>query len=275
MTFTSSAPRIFYKLDGFGGPKILFITGFGFPHSACNSQVEGLRATHQLLTFDAPGVGQSENTPFFRRIQMGHHVTEIIRLLDDVRWQGVHVVGVSMGGMIAQELVISNATRFRSLTLIASSAGGPFHWIPPRKGIEQIIKSELARNEDRRIEALNTLLYTEDFLANVPEAEMKKRIEYTVLTRPPTSVLLSQFLSIVFHDTRKSLRNLRKPTLIVAPQVDNMVASKRSDVIKKLVPHAELLILENAGHGCVFQERERINEKLAAFTLRADKLYKD
>ena len=127
MPFTPTAPRIAYTIHGTSGPPVLLVMGLGMRGVVWRPQVEVLERDHRLLTFDNRGIGESDDAPGPWRIP--DMAEDALRVLDAARFSSAHVVGVSMGGMIAQELALRAPRRVRSLTLIVTpppGAGGPW-----------------------------------------------------------------------------------------------------------------------------------------------------
>ena len=120
---TTAAPRIRYWSAGDTGEKVLFVMGFGMRGDIWQSQILDLKTDHQVAWFDNRGIGESETTrqPFWT---MKSFANDAIAVLNALEWSSCHLVGVSLGGMIAQEIALADQRRFKSLTLIATHDGG-------------------------------------------------------------------------------------------------------------------------------------------------------
>src|SRR5690606_24348175 len=100
---TETSPRLAYVVRGTSGPDVLLIMGFGMGKELWEPQLAGLERTHRLVAFDNRGVGASERGDR-RAFSMALLADDACRVLDAVGLERAHVVGVSMGGMIAQEM---------------------------------------------------------------------------------------------------------------------------------------------------------------------------
>ena len=111
---------------------------------------------------------------------------------------GINLVGLSMGGMIAQELYIIEPTKFRTVTLVSTtSGGGTWHNLPPWSGIWGLVKMSIARSPESKTRSLLPLLLSPTFLAH-------------------NKVVRLLFSSLLFRNKR--LRNLHSEKLIAVVQ---------------------------------------------------------
>lgn len=235
------------------------IMGFGMRGDLWKPQIEGL-AGHQVAWFDNRGIGESETGPK-RFWTMDDMARDALRVMDALGWEDAHLVGVSMGGMIAQECALLAESRFRSLTLIATHEGGRFGWMPSRKGLRAWLEVNLAP-EAERFAALERLLYPEAWLRNADREKLRERMSAQIGRRARRSTLLAQLHAVLRHDTGERLRALQLPTLIIKPCLDVLVPPERSDRLRRRIAHAKLLEIPDAGHGAVFQSKDAINAAL-------------
>ncbi len=260
MATTRESPKLSYTQVGDKGPKVLLIMGFGMRGDAWKPQVDGLGQACQLLFFDNRGVGKSDALE--QSISMLGIAKDAARVLDAVGWDSkVHLVGVSMGGMVAQELALHQPERFQSLTLIATHAGGKANWLPRPKGIFRFLVTQFS-SKKKRPKALAKLLYTKKFLASCDQLDLQKRMRLQIGDPAPKATLKRQLSAIVNHDTRDRLPNLRLPTLIVKPEKDILVNPKHSDHLQARIEHADTLKIPDAGHGITYQSADLLNQKL-------------
>ena len=260
MKLTDGTPRIAWDQAGTSGPPVLLLMGFGMRGLVWQPQIRDLERDHRLVYFDNRGLGESDPspTPVARMCDLAD---DAIRVLDAAGHATAHVVGVSMGGMAAQELTLRYPQRVRTLALIATHAGGPRAVMPTLKGLRLFIRANTSPKRDR-LQALQELLYPPEFLATVDPAKLGERIRAQVGQPAPPEALLVQFSAVTRHDTRRCLRRIQVPTLVVKPHHDILIRPRNSDYLAREIPGAELLHLRDGGHGAIFQCADEINAAL-------------
>jgi pimeloyl-ACP methyl ester carboxylesterase len=269
MTFsTPGEPRIAWSLHGRAGPRVLLIMGMGMRGSVWRPQVERLERDHRLITYDNRGVGGSEDGPGMWT--MRDMAGDALRVMDAAGWKRAHVVGVSMGGMVAQELALAAPERLRSLTLISTHAGGPSARIPPWRGVRGFLEVNLLPPE-QRFHALAYLLYPADFLRVADREAMVGRMREQLGSRPASSVRLKQLAAVMRHDTRARLPRLRAPTLVVRSERDALVDPREQARLASRIEHAEVLSFEQGGHGVIFQCAGPLAARLRAWFARHER----
>ena len=160
------------------------------------------------------------------------------------------VFGISMGGMIAQELVLRHPERVRRLVLGATFASFVRGHRAPFSNVAKLFLGNLVA---RREETLARLLTSPEWHAAHPgrAAQWLRDAEHTALR-----FAVAQSLAILRHHTLTRLSRIRVPTLILTGDADKVVPFKNSEVLARAIPGAKLTVLRGAGH--VFPlERER------------------
>lgn len=252
---------IAYHRSGEGEP-VLLVMGLGMPGDTWEWQVEGLAQQHAVACFDHLGVGASKPLERRRR-NMGQLAADAFAVMDACGWERAHVVGVSMGGMIAQHMALNSPERVRSLALLATSAGGRLAPLPKWQGVQRFLKVSSAKTPEARAEALLKLLFPASFLRESPAETLSTlRASYSRVTVPRT--MRAHFLAVVSHNTAPVLSSLRCPTLILQPALDILINPRESKRLARLIPHATLLRYEDSGHGVVRQCPNRVNKDLLA-----------
>lgn len=264
---TRSQPRIGYKVYGDESPPVLFIMGFGMPGFVWKPQVEGLKSSYSCCHYDHLGVGESDPGPQFP--SMRSMAKDALRVMNDLGWERAHIVGVSMGGMIAQELALRHEDRCRSLTLIATHAGGLFAALPTLEGLRCFLRSVSSRGEDR-VKALERLLYPAAFIDALDPEERRKGTASRLKKPPSLGTVRRHLMAVNRHRTESRLGRLSLPTLLVRPGMDILVRPTQIDRLAKRIPNADVVRFDDAGHGVTFQKAAELNAALRRHFERAD-----
>ncbi len=257
---TQSEPRIRFWTAGKRGPRVLLIMGFGMRGDLWKPQIDDLAADHQLAWFDHRGVGESERGRD-RVWRMEDMADDALRVLDELAWDRAHLVGVSMGGMVAQELILAAPERVQTLSLLATNPGGPLrHKLPTATGLRAFATALFGRRG--RAEAMRTLLYPDDFVARVDPDTFQVRISQQFGRPAPMATTLAQLYAILRYDVRQRLDEVTHPTLVIKAGRDILVQPQASERLQRLIPGARLIEVSEAGHGLIFQCAAAVNRAL-------------
>ena len=259
--------KIYYEATGSGTP-VLLIMGFGMSCNAWEPQVRELEKHHRVLRLDNRGVARSG------RVTTPYTLTDLARdavgVLDVEGIETAHVVGVSMGGMVAQELALQFPARVRSLTLIATNPGGRGHRIPRAKALALFLRANTSTGTTR-IKALARLLYPKKARAHFENHPEQMAITQELRDPIPRKTLVFQLAALVIHDTRRRLKQLEGvPTLIARPREDILVRPSGSDLLHQEIPDSRMISFAGAGHGLTEQCALELNSHLLAHFATAD-----
>lgn len=266
-TSTRSLPRLAYQTFGEQGPPLLFVMGFGMPGAVWGPQVDELQADHRCCHYDHLGVGDSDRGPFLRT--MPAMTEDAVRILDDLGWDRAHVVGVSMGGMIAQELALRFADRCGSLTLIATHDGAPIASLPTPKGLRYFLQG-LFGGRRARMRSLPHLLYPDEFLDEIGPEALRAHLSVRLGRPPVLRTVLGQLYAVWRHSTGSRLPQITSPTLLVRPGKDILIRPTQTDRLAAHIPNATVLRFDDAGHGVTFQKAKELNAALRAHVASAE-----
>ena len=258
VSFTDSFPRLAYQSFGTGGPPLLFIMGFGMPGAVWGPQVDELQRDHRCCHYDHLGVGDSDRGPFLRTVP--GMAEDALRIMDDLGWDRAHVVGVSMGGMIAQELALRSQDRVRSLTLVATHGGAPVASMPTAKGLWLFVKGLFGGRKVRR-KSLPRLLYPDAFIESMG-SDLTEHLDVRLGRPPKLRTVLGQLHGVMRHSTESRLSQIQTPTLLVRPGLDILIRPTQTDRLAARIPNSRVLHFEDAGHGVTFQKAAELNAAL-------------
>ncbi|MDY0003650.1 MAG: alpha/beta fold hydrolase [Polyangia bacterium] len=255
--------RLAYGAAGDSGSPVLLLMGFAMPGRAWRHQAPVLARHHRVAFLDNRGSGNTEAPP--GAYSMGLLAADAIALMDHLGWEDAHVVGVSMGGMVAQHLALGHRRRLRSLTLIVTHPGGPRHLAASMWGLSGFLRVNLARTEEARLEALERLLFPASFLASCDRALVRENLRRDLDVMSTSRKRLSQLAAVLRHDVRARLGELAGlPTLVVKAEKDILVHPSSSDYLHGAIPGSRLLPIPGAGHGVIRQCHAELNQALLA-----------
>lgn len=254
-------PKIIWSQHGDAGPPVLLIMGLTMPGRVWRPQLKTLPNQHQVITYDHRGLGDSAGTDDW--FSIADMARDALRVLDEAEWPTAHVVGVSMGGMIAQELAIAASDRLRSLTLIATHGGGPITWLPRYQGLRGLLAAA-SGDRERRTKGLERMLYPPDWVATQDRADFLSSLEDRLAYRAPRATALRQIRAVSRHRTIERLKSVGTRTLVVQPGKDALIDPRNSETLAKVLPNSELVRFPDAGHGIIHQEADALNARLLA-----------
>jgi 3-oxoadipate enol-lactonase len=246
--------RLYYERAG-RGHRLLFISGTGGDLRVKPNVFESpVGAAFDLLAYDQRGLGQSDKPvgPY----SMHDYANDAAALLDALDWPDARVVGVSFGGMVAQEFALRHPDRISKLVLACTSAGGAGGASFPLHDIAHLPFDERFR---RQI-AVSDLRQTPDWQREHPDAVAKMfefsrnaaRIGEDDPQKAAGAAL--QLDARRRHDTWDRLARLEMPVLLAAGRYDGIAPLANMDGMAKLIPNAELRVYDG-GHLFFIQDR--------------------
>lgn len=252
--------RFWYNVSGDKGTPVILIMGFATRGNAWDIQIKGLEHEHQVMWYDHRGIGESElPKPVFGMKDMAR---DVVGLMDDKQWGAAHIVGISMGGMVAQEMALQYGHRVRSLSLLATTAGGKRGNIAVVPGVPKLASCFLGSAQSR-IRAFKRTLFPDSFIATKDDQWFRSLLRRDFNGHPSMVDLVAQGNACRAHDTADRLHRLRGlPTLVVCPEQDVIIHPSESRRLARLIPGAHLLKFSDAGHGVNWQHADALNAAL-------------
>ncbi len=241
-----------------GSERVLLLNGLGGPKEGWRFQVPALAERFQVLTIDNRGVGESDKPDHTYTIQM--FARDAANVMSALGWDRAHVVGQSMGGMIAQEFALAFPYMTKSVTILCSTAGGSSTH-PPRPEVLELWASrgEMPAEEFERRSA--ELGYSEAFRRENPDL-LDELIAESLAMRPEEFVFRRHLEAALRHDATTRLRYLEAPTLVVHGTDDALLPHPNGEKLAKLVRGAELRLLEGVGHAIGVERKDELNSML-------------
>ena len=250
-----------YELTG-NGPPVLLIQGCGVCGSGWEYQVAELSRSFQCLTFDNRGIGKS--TADSSRLTIEQMARDAQSLMDAVGWESAHVVGHSMGGLIAEQLALDAPARVRTLSLLCTFARG-FESVKATPRVVWLgIRTRVGTRAMRR-RALLLMQFSTSYLRshNIDQlADDAKRIIGRDLA-DTLPIMIKQLRAMLRHDPRARLHELsRIPTLVVTAAHDPVAQPSYGRGLSVHIPGSRYIEIPDAAHAVILQLPERVNQLL-------------
>jgi 3-oxoadipate enol-lactonase len=248
-----------YRVEGEGDETIVLVNGLADDLETWVLQIDDLvGAGYRVLRFDNRGVGESEKPP-------GPYDTALLAadtkaLVDELEITDFHLVGVSMGGMIAQEYALAHGGDLRSLTLACTyAAPGPFCsrmfslWadMAPVMGVPAVMRD------------VALWAFTLEFFEQREEELREFEQEMAELSQP-TDAYLAQLASIQSHDATSRLGQIAVPTLVLAGETDILIPVELSRRLHEGIPGSAWATTPG-GHACLWEHPEPFNQAILRF----------
>jgi pimeloyl-ACP methyl ester carboxylesterase len=255
---------LYYEVAGQGVP-LLLIQGVGVVGEGWRLQVDALKQRFQTLIFDNRGIGKSN--PCTGPISIEAMAEDARALMDAAGWKSAHVVGHSMGGVIAQQLALGCPQRVRSLSLLCTFARGKdaarltpwVLWITLRT---RIGTRRMRRRAFLQMICPPAALQTDD--TDALAARFGALIGRDLADQPP--ILMKQLMAMGRHDSYSRLGELRDiPTLVISAEHDRIALSRYGQMLASAIPGARFELLRDASHGVPIHSPGRINDLLLRF----------
>ena len=247
--------NIAWESSGEGAP-LLLIQGLGYGRWGWSPIVSGLAARHRAVSFDNRGIGGSDKPPGpYTAAQMAG---DALQVLDEAGIGRAHVIGASLGGMIAQELAVAAPERVGRLVLCCTTPGGP--------------------NAVPMPEATIRLFAEAPSLA--PEVALRRFIENALGDDPPAGLLDELFALRVANPPDQDgwqaqaaagmgfqgvEAEIAAPTLILAGTADNVVDYRNAELLAARIPGARVELFEGCGHLFFWERPDECVEILDGF----------
>jgi len=255
--------RMKYEDRGDGFP-LLLINGLGGDHTEWLLQLPEFSRHFRVIVFDNRGSGDSGSPPGpYSTAQMADDAAALLSVLGISR---THVLGFSMGGMIAQEVALLHPDRVERLVLACTSPGGEgsdrpaFETVAPIAGFP-------GGDPEGEFRRLIPYLYSDRYIREHPgeiDAAVRRRLAR------PVSIPghASQVAAAMGHTAWDRLAGIRAPTLVIAGTGDRLVPPVNSRRIAERIPGAKLVFLDGAPHRLFAENADTFNREVLAF-LRA------
>ena len=258
-TITANGIELFYERWG-EGPRLLFLNGSGSSIATSELLIKLFTADFEVLVHDQRGLGRTEVPP--GPYTMADYAADAAALLDQVGWDRTRVVGVSFGGMVAQELAVLYPDRIERLALLCTSPGGAGGASYPLHELASLPEAERAV---RGIELLDTR-FTPEWLSAHPAdralVDMMAARRGSEKTADALRGEAEQLAARSKHDVTDRLAAVTCPTLVASGRYDGIAPPSNGEAIAAGIGGAQFRVYEG-GHAFFAQDRAALPDVLA------------
>jgi pimeloyl-ACP methyl ester carboxylesterase len=248
--------KIAWESDGpEDAPAVLLIMGLAWPAASWFRQVPALAERYRVIRVDNRGAGLTGDVPG-APYTVETMAADCLAVLDEAGVDAAHVVGISMGGLMAQELALTSPDRVRSLCLMATHPGITHAVINP-DAMEMLQKRA-------------TMTPAEAAEASIPfnygPATSRVRIEEDWAVRFPLAATNEGYLAQAMGTSQWSgydrLPTISTRTMVLHGEIDRLVPLANGEILAERIPGVDLVVVPGANHVLTTDEPEQVNKIL-------------
>ena len=232
--------KIYWDEQGLGEP-VLLIMGLAYPSQMWYRTRPLLASRYRTLVLDNRGIGRSDIPPGPYPIAL--MASDANAVLEAAGIESAHVFGVSMGGMIAQELALQYPARVRSLILGCTAAGGPAAVRAEPEAIQMLMRRE-KMSPEQAAEAAVPFIYD--------PTTARARIDEDLAIRrpwfPSPEGYAAQLQGILGWESCSRINQIVAPTLVIHGESDRLIPPGNANLIAERIPGAKLVMIPHASH---------------------------
>lgn len=233
--------RIWWGSMGQGEP-VVMLMGLGCSSALWFRIAPRLARTHRVILIDNRGTGQT-HVPGAVVHRVAHMAADVAAVLDAAGESDAHVIGFSMGGMIAQQFAVDFPARVRSLALLGTNPGGP-RAIMAAASVRRLLFDKATMSPEQALVAMRPYTYGRD----TPDALFEEDSLVRIANQPSARDYKAQLYALLYWSAYRQLHALGMPTLVVHGLQDALIPPANGRLIASRVRTARLVELPHASH---------------------------
>ena len=226
------------------GPPLLLVARLGGSGRFWHAQIADFSREFRVILHDHRGVGRSGPGPLISNA--GEMADDLLRLMDVLQLERVHLVGHSTGGAIGQHIALRAPERLASLVLSASWAGPTPLFLQTFHTRRDILINSGPLN----YLMVGTLLATPTWYLHDRFTDTRSFFETRMAEFPGLEIELGRLNAVMSHDLRHRLNEIRVPTFVIGARDDQLTPSTMSQELAQLIAEARIHLLREGGHFC-------------------------
>lgn len=256
----SSGTKIFWRQEGEGEP-VLMIMGLGYASDMWYRTWPVLARHFRIILFDNRGVGNSEVPPGpYTIAQMAADAGAVLAAAGVA---SAHVIGMSMGGMIAQEFTLAYPECVRKLVLACTACGGP-KAVRAEPEANEVLFARGTMTPEQAAAAVIPFVYH----PSTPRERIDEDLAIRMRTLPTPQAYLAQLGAILGWRSYDRLQRIGAPTLVLHGDADRLIPPGNGRLIAETIPGAQFVSIANASHIFTTDQPEAAHEAMLGFLLR-------
>jgi len=250
--------RCYYELHGSGSPVIL-IPGLGTTCDLWSSVTPELARSFSLILLDNRDVGKSvSKRPPQTLVDFS---VDVIELMDHLQLDKAHVIGLSLGGIVAQRLAIDHPGRVDRLVLMScADRFGPY-----LREMAKLLGHALRRFPPELFRKTIELLGTSPMFFDKHAKEIERKIEEDCSTGIARAAVVRQLRCLGCHDIVSEDYRISSPTLVIAGDHDTLVPAHYGRRMSQLIPNSEFILVPECGHNPLIERPDFVVPRLIKF----------
>jgi pimeloyl-ACP methyl ester carboxylesterase len=233
--------RIWWGSVGKGEP-VVMLMGLGCSSALWFRIAPRLARTHRVILIDNRGTGQSR-APGAVVHRVAHMAADVDAVLEAAGEPDAHVVGFSMGGMIAQQFAVDFPHRVRTLALLGTNPGGP-RTLQAAASVRRLLFDKATMSPEEALVAMRPYTYGRD----TPDALFEEDSLVRIANQPSARDYRAQLHALLYWSAYRQLASLEMPLLVVHGLQDALIPPGNGRLIASRVPGARLVELAHASH---------------------------
>jgi pimeloyl-ACP methyl ester carboxylesterase len=251
---------IYYEVHGQGDPLVI-IMGLRRNLEWWYRQIPALSKNFRVIAFDNRGAGRSDKPVMEYSIRL--FADDTAGLMEALDVPSAHILGISMGGYIAQELALNHPARIKTLVLGCTGCGGERAVLMSPERMEKFTANAGLKPEEILRKDMD-IYFSDEFVAMNPD-KIKEFVRISLKHYQPPDAFERQFEACLRHDTVDRLKHISVPTLIMTGDNDPLVPPENSYILKELIPGADLAVFPGGRHCFFIETADQFNRRAVDF----------
>ncbi|MFQ5605439.1 MAG: alpha/beta fold hydrolase [bacterium] len=249
--------EIYYEIYG-RGPHLILIEGLGVAAWIWEKQAPEFAKHFTTVVYDNRGVGKTDKPPGPYSVAM--MADDLAALMDTLKIPQAHILGISLGGFIAQDFALRYPDKVHRLILVSTSAGGPDHVPMSKETLAMFFVNEGDPRELTRKKL--RLAYSKTFMQ---QEEFEHLIDLRLENPQPPHAYLAQIAAGTSFNLSEEAKHIKAPTLIMAATKDLLVPIANAYNLNKKIPNSQLKVYEDLGHQFFVEIPNQFNQDVIDF----------